>query len=132
MKADKTKALISRLINIEFIRFGIVGAIATVIHYVIYLIVKQVIDVNIAYTAGYLISLLCNFFLTARFTFRSEASVKKGAGFIVSHIVNYLLHMLLLNLFIRAGLPSAYAPIPVDCIAIPVNFLLVRTVFRRF
>lgn len=126
------KTLYQKLIKIEFIRFAIVGVIATLIHYGLYLVLKQLINLNVSYTAGYLISLACNFFLTAKFTFQTEASVRRGAGFIISHIVNYLLHMVLLNLFIKAGVPSSYAPLPVYCIAIPVNFLLVRTVFRKF
>jgi predicted histidine transporter YuiF (NhaC family) len=48
-----------------------------------------------------------------------------------SHGVNYVLHMILLNIFLRIGIPSSFAPIPVYCIAVPVNFLLVRTVFRK-
>ena len=116
----------------EFIRFAIVGVIATAIHYGIYLLLKQCINLNVSYTIGYIISLLCNFYLTARFTFKTETSVKRGAGFIASHGVNYLLHILLLNLFISIGIPSSYAPIPVYCIAFPVNFILVRTVLRKF
>lgn len=123
--------LLKRLLKKEFIRFAIVGAIATAIHYGIYLLLQMVIEVNIAYTLGYLISLACNFVLTAKFTFRTSASVGKGFGFIASHGINYLLHMGLLNLFIYLGMNPATAPIPVYCIAIPVNFILVRTVFKR-
>lgn len=126
------KSFFRKLIKTEFVRFAIVGVIATGIHYAIYLALKQIINLNISYTAGYVISLICNFFLTAKFTFKTETSAKRGLGFIGSHLVNYLLHMALLNLFIWTGIPSSYAPIPVYCIAIPVNFLLVRTVFRKF
>lgn len=115
----------------EFIRFAVVGVIATAIHYGIYLILKQFIGLNISYTLGYVISLLCNFYLTARFTFQTETSVKRGFGFLASHGVNYVLHMILLNIFLITGIPSSFAPIPVYCIAVPVNFLLVRTVFRK-
>lgn len=127
----KLRHLLSRLLGMEFVRFAIVGGIATAIHYGIYLLLKLIISVNLAYTAGYLISLACNFFLTAKVTFRTGVSPLRGAGFAASHAVNYLLHMLLLNLFIRLGVPSSLAPVPVYCIAIPVNFILVRTVFRR-
>lgn len=127
----KFRHLLSRLLGMEFIRFAIVGVIATAIHYGIYLLLKLLITVNLAYTAGYLISLACNFFLTAKVTFRTGVSPLRGAGFAASHAVNYLLHMVLLNLFIRLGVPSSLAPVPVYCIAIPVNFILVRTVFRR-
>lgn len=130
--ANRLSGLAASLLKAEIIRFGIVGIIATAIHYGIYLLLKQLMDVNISYTAGYIISLACNFYLTAKFTFQTKASVKRGAGFIASHIVNYFLHIILLNIFIKIGISSTYAPIPVYCIAIPVNFLLVRTVFRKF
>lgn len=121
----------NKVIGNEFIRFAIVGVIATAIHYGLYLVLKRTIEVNISYTIGYAISLLCNFYLSAKFTFKSDTSVKKGAGFIASHVINYILHMVLLNVFISIGIPSSIAPIPVYCVAIPVNFLLVRTVFRK-
>lgn len=132
MKTGRIQTLITSLLKLEIVRFGIVGVIATAVHYGIYLLLKQFIDINISYTAGYLISLACNFFLTAKFTFQTETSVKKGAGFIASHVVNYFLHMVLLTLFVKVGISSTFAPIPVYCIAIPVNFILVRTVFRKF
>jgi putative flippase GtrA len=115
----------------EFIRFAIVGVIATAIHYGLYYLLNRWINVNVAYTIGYVVSLCCNFFLTAYFTFRSEANAKRGAGFLFSHGVNYLIHMGLLNLFLWIGLPENIAPVPVFAIAIPVNFLLVRTVFKN-
>ena len=49
----------------EFIRFGIVGAIATGLHSGLYYLLNLVMNVNIAYTIGYVVALLCNFYLTA-------------------------------------------------------------------
>jgi putative flippase GtrA len=48
-----------------------------------------------------------------------------------AHAVNYLLHMVLLNLFLWLGMSNELAPLPVFAIAIPVNFLLVRFVFKH-
>jgi putative flippase GtrA len=114
----------------EFIRFVIVGTIATALHYGLYFVLQQVINVNVAYSIGYIVSFIANFYLTAFFTFRKKPSWKKAIGFGGAHLVNYLLHMGLLNLFLWAGLSKALAPIPVFAIAIPVNFLLVRFVFK--
>lgn len=116
----------------EFIRFGIVGVLATATHYLIYYILLYLgIPIGISYTIGYAISWLGNFWLTAHFTFKEKASVKRGVGFAVSHGINYLMQMICLNLFIRLGVPATLAPIPVYCICIPVNFLLVRFVFKN-
>lgn len=114
----------------ELIRFGVVGAIATLLHYGIYLFMQLYVDVNIAYTVGYMISFLLNFYLTSYFTFRVKPSWGKMFGMGISHGINFLLHICLLNLFLWFGISKTLAPVPVFCIAIPVNFLLVRFVFK--
>lgn len=115
----------------EVIRFGIVGVIATFIHYGIYLVLNFVMISWIAYSIGYGISFLCNFYLSNKFTFKTKPTMTKGLGFGLSHFINYLLQVLLLNVFIKLGIPAEYAPIPVFCVVIPVNFLMVRFVLKK-
>ena len=115
----------------EALRFVCVGVFATAFHYALYLLLQRFMQVNIAYTLGYVISFISNFYLTAYFTFRSSPSLKKLFGISGAHAINYLLHLCLLNFFLWLGISKVYAPIPVFAIAIPVNFLLVRFVFKR-
>lgn len=115
----------------QIIRFGIVGVISTAIHYGIYLLLVKHINETIAYSIGYGISFVCNFILTCIFTFKKKASIRRGAGFGLAHAVNYLLHVLLLNLFLWLGLSESLAPLPTFMIVIPVNFLLLRHVFKK-
>lgn len=115
----------------ELIRFGIVGVIATVIHYGVYWLLMHLMNVTIAYSIGYIVSFICNFLLTSFFTFRKRATVKKGLGFGVAHGVNYVLHVLFLNLFLWLGVSKSFAPVPVFTVVIPINFLLVRFVFKK-
>ena len=114
----------------EVVRFGVVGVIATLIHYGIYLLLNQFIINWVAYSIGYAISFICNFFLSNFFTFKTKPSFKKGIGFGASHVINYLLHVILLSVFIKLGVNEDLAPIPVFCIVIPINFLLVRFVLK--
>lgn len=114
----------------EAIRFCVVGVLATIVHYGIYLLLKGVINVSVAYTIGYVISFIGNFVLTNVYTFKTQATAKKGIGFVICHVINYLLHIGLLNVFIWMGVPSSIAPISVYCIVVPVNFLLVRKVVK--
>lgn len=116
---------------LEFMRFVAVGVFATALHYGIYFVLQRLVNVNIAYTAGYALSFIANFYLTAYFTFRERPSWRKAFGFGGAHLVNYLLHMGLLNLFLWLGMSKPLAPVPVFAIAIPVNFLLVRFVFKQ-
>lgn len=114
----------------ELIRFGIVGIIATIIHYGIYLGLNFIIPSWIAYSIGYGISFLCNFYLSNKFTFKTKPTIKKGIGFGLSHFINYLLQIILLSIFIKLGISDKYAPIPVFCIAVPINFLMVRFILK--
>lgn len=119
----------------EFARFCIVGVIASGIQYLVYYLL-QLIDggqlwLSIAYTIGYVVSLVCNFFMTTYFTFRSKVSVGKTAGFGFSHIINYTLHMVLLNLFLSLGIHRLIAPILVLMIAVPTNFTILHFVYHK-
>ena len=116
----------------EAIRFCIVGGIATLLHYVIYWILKSWMNLNIAYVIGYGLSFVCNYFLTSYFTFRKKVNIKSGIGFSGAHLFNLVFQVILLNIFTYLGVNENIAPIPVYAIAIPVNFLLVRFVFKRF
>lgn len=119
----------------EFIRFCIVGVIASGIHYLVYCLLQLIYSgslwLSIAYTIGYIVSLVCNFFMTTYFTFRSKVSVGKAAGFGGSHIINYTLHMVLFNLFITLGIDRLIAPILVLMIAVPTNFTILHFVYRN-
>ena len=116
----------------ELIRFGIVGTTASAIHYGVYWVLQHWINVNVAYTIGYIVSFLCNYWLSAHFTFREKTSARNGLGFGGAHLCNYLLHMVLFNTFLWLGLSHELAPIAVLCIAVPVNFMLVRFAFKHF
>lgn len=126
----------------EIVRFGIVGATATLLQYGIYWLLIQLTgnDLSpsrqhfwstVAMSVGYAVSFVFNFFASTRFTFRVKANARKGAGFLFSHVVNYFLQMVTLNLFLWLGVSRTLAPIPMFCICVPVNFLLVRFFLKR-
>jgi len=116
---------------LQLLRFGLVGVLATGIHYGIYWIFLKWLNPTLAYSIGYAISFIFNFFLSSYFTFNIRPDIKKGIGFALSHGINYLLHITLLNVFIYLGLPKTLAPIPVFAIVVPINFLLVQTALTR-
>ena len=126
----------------EVIRFGIVGGLATVLQYGIYLafmpvlshFIPQMGDHTLATTANtiaYIVSFIFNFIASTRYTFKVKANAKRGAGFTLSHIVNYSMQTLCLNVFVGLGLAKQWAMIPTLCICIPVNFLLVRFFLKK-
>ena len=90
----------------EFVRFILVGVLATATHYGIYFFLCVLMLPAIAYTIGYAISFILNFYLSN------------------------VLHIGLLSLFIWIGVPERWAPLPVFALVVPVNFLLVRFVLK--
>lgn len=110
----------------EVIRFGIVGVVATLMQYAIYWVLVLWLNPTLAMTIGYAISFAFNFIASTRYTFRVEASKKRGAGFALSHAVNYVLQMIMLNAAIWLGVPKQWAPIPMFGVCVPVNYILVR------
>lgn len=117
----------------QFIRYCTVGTIAAGIHYGVYYVLQEceLINVNIAYTIGYVTSFICNFFMTSYFTFRKNPSVKCALGFGGSHLLNYLIHMGLFNLFLYLNVDQEIAPLFVLVVAVPSNFILLRLVFKH-
>ena len=124
IKYDGLWSVVKAAFSTEFVRFVLVGLLATAIHYGIYRLLDLVMPANPAYAIGYVLSFFCNFFLTSAFTFKKKATVKKGLGFGLSHGVNFALHMILLNVFLFLGLSEAWAPIPVYCICITASSYL--------
>ena len=128
----------------EVVRFAIVGGIATVLQYVIYLAAMPLLAnlipalgnsdhtlATVANTLAYILSFIFNFIASTRYTFKVKANAKRGAGFTFSHIVHYSMQTLFLNLFVGWGLAKQIAMIPTLCICIPVNFLLVRFFLKK-
>lgn len=116
-----------------FVRFAMVGVACTGIHYMVYYLLLTLMNCphNVAFTLGYLLGFIANFFLTAWFTFAARPTWSRLAGMGLAHLSNYVVQIVLLNLFLWVGLDEVIAPIPVYAISIPVNFLLVRFVFTH-
>ena len=68
----------------EFIRFCIVGVVATLIQYGVYYLIQLMSDsslwLNLSYTVGYVVSLVCNFFMTTYFIGGSVGTFCAGIG----------------------------------------------------
>lgn len=115
----------------EIIRFAVVGTLATLLQYGVYLICLTLLNKHISLTIGYIVSFIFNYIASTYFTFRVKAGVKRGAGFVFSHIVNYLLQMFFLSIFTYVGVSKPLAPLPTFAICVPINFCLVRYFLKK-
>lgn len=120
----------SRIIEIVF--FGMVGTTAMIIHYGIYYVLLYFLPINISFSIGYFVSFLCNFMMTSYFTFKVKPTRKIFFRFAISHGINYIIQIVLLNLFLLLLEENErMAPVFVYLISIPVNYILVRFAMKR-
>ncbi|ERJ12022.1 GtrA family protein [Haloplasma contractile] len=116
----------------EFLRFVMVGVLATGINYIVYYTLQRSgVNINISYTAGFVVSFIFNYFASNLFTFKTKPNLKRGLSFGVAHVINFLTQLALLNLFVLIGLSKTLAPLPVYMISVPLNFLFVRYALKR-
>lgn len=115
----------------EIIRFGIVGVIAVLIQYFVYIVTIPYFGTTIAFTIGYIVSFCCNFIMSNYFTFKTKPSTEKGFKFMLAHCCNYLLQIGLLNVFIFLGIGNKIAALLVQAISVPVNYFLVRRALNK-
>ncbi len=130
----QTKDIISRLGGKslgQVIRFGIVGVAATAIQAVLYQVLVGWLRAELANAIAYVVSFIFNYVASTRFTFRVKSSARRGAGFLLSHLINFTLQTLILHLSIRLGLTERWVMVPMFVITVPVNFLLVRFFLTR-
>ena len=115
----------------QFVRFCANGVLAVAIQYGVYLLLVQWINPFAANTVGYAVSFCVNFIITSYWTFRSRPSWRKLAGFGGSHIVNYVCQQAFLALFLWAGIAKEYAAIMAIGSAVPVNFMILRVIYKK-
>lgn len=115
----------------EFIRFIITGTLGVCVQYAIYWPLCEMIDVNWAYSIAMLFYVVVNFLLTTYFTFKEQPNFKKTSGYLAQQGLNYSMQIIFLNLFIWMGISKELAPIPVFVLILPINFIILRLVFKR-
>lgn len=130
---NKAAALIRRLYGNPFLRFAAVGGIATAVNYGTYVALVGNFDglyPALAYILAFCASIVCNFVLSSYFTFRVKPSWGRAAKFLTAHLVNLFNELVLLELWLWAGVPKLYAPLCVFLVAFPVNYFMVRFALR--
>lgn len=122
-----------RKIDTRFIRFCVVGTLAAGVHYGVYFLLQSWgMNLSIAYTMGYVISFVGNYLLTNYFTFGTRPEWRNLLGFAGSHAINYVLHIVLFNVFLWLGVHKLLAPPLVMLVAMLVQYTILNWVFKRW
>lgn len=128
-----------RFMSIEFLKFILTGGTATAIHLIMFYTCKNILNIenNIAYSLGYMISMIFNYMISLKFTFNESHSIEKAIRFIGAHLTNYCIQIVTLNVLpilfmtMQIKLNDNILPIITLLISTPINFFMVRIALKR-
>ncbi|QFR64678.1 GtrA family protein [Schleiferilactobacillus harbinensis] len=115
-----------RLIT-QFIQFGAVGALNTVLTYIIYLILYQHISPTLAMAVGYGLTSLLGLALNKQWVFKQSGGEMSWMTFkyYATYGTTFLLSLILTSTWVDVlHFPAAWAPLFSLAVTAPVNFLL--------
>lgn len=121
------------------VRFVLVGAFGTGLQYGIYYLLLDVFQRNwaevgfltsVAFTAGFVIEMISNYFFTSFYTFKMRPSWKNAGGFLFGRAVNYVIQLLLLNVLIWLHISEEYAGIFAIMLAGVINYFVLLPFYK--
>ena len=121
------------------VRFVFVGAFGTGLQYGIYYLLLDIFQrqwpevgilTSVAFTAGFLIEMVCNYFLTNFYTFKTRPSWKNAGGFLLGRVLNYVIQLLLLNALVWLHMGEEWAGIVAIMLAGVINYFVLLPFYK--
>lgn len=121
------------------VRFVCVGIFGTLLQYGIYYAFLEIFrrtlpDSNtmasVAFSIGFYIELIVNYFLTSYYTFHTHPSWRNAGGFIFGRIINYFVQLGFLNALLWLSLSEEWAGIVAIMLAGVINYFVLLPFFR--
>ncbi|MFH8474723.1 GtrA family protein [Streptomyces sp. NPDC018000] len=119
-------------VTAQMARFALVGVVNTGTYYGCYLALLNWLPYIAAHALAFVLSMTGSFFLNSRFTYRTRPTWRKFLLFPLTNAANFVITTggvyLLVDL---AGFSSRYAPLVAAAAAIPITFVVSRTIMLR-
>ena len=116
----------------EIVRFLLVGAINTLLTYLLYLLLLTFLGYQTAYSITYCAGIALSYFLNIHFVFKKRVSLASFLKFPAVYVIQYALGAAMLWLLVStAGIPPSLAIIGVIIVTIPVTFLASRFILNK-
>ena len=121
------------------VRFVLVGAIGTGVQYGIYYILLGVFQykwpdvgvlTSLAFTIGFVVEMVLNYFMTSFYTFRVRPSLKNAGGFIIGRTLNYFIQIGLLNILIWLHMSEEWAGLTAIALAGIINYFVLLPFYK--
>jgi putative flippase GtrA len=116
----------------EFLRFLIVGAVNTLVTYLIYVALLFVMTYPVAYTVTYAVGILISYCLNAQLVFKQKLRLSVALLYPIVYLLQYLLGLALLFVLVEMAHLSAFiAPLCTIFVTVPVTYFASRYVIVR-
>lgn len=121
------------------VRFVCVGALGTGLQYGIYYLLLELFQhqwpgmailTSVAFTVGFVVEMVCNYFLTSYYTFRVTPSLKNVGGFLFGRALNYVIQLAFLHVMIWLYISEEWAGIIAILLAGVINYFVLLPFFR--
>lgn len=121
------------------VRFICVGIFGTLLQYGIYYLFlalfrrtlpDSITMASVAFTIGFYLEMIVNYFLTNYYTFHTHPSWKNAGGFVFGRAVNYIVQMLLLHALLWLSLSEEWAGIVAIILAGILNYFVLLPFFK--
>lgn len=117
--------------NKPFVKYLLSGGFNTLVTYLLYLLLLNVMNYNFSYSISYVAGILLSYYLNSVFVFQEKISLRKFIKYPIVYVVQYLINLLLLNILIEyAGLSSKIVPIIAIVVTIPITFVLTKFIIK--
>lgn len=121
------------------VRFMFVGTFGTGLQYGIYYLLldffqrqwpEVVILTSLAFTIGFVMEMICNYFLTSFYTFKVRPTWKNAGGFLFGRAINYFIQLLLLNILIWLHMSEEWAGLVAIALAGVINYFVLLPFYK--
>ncbi|MFF0064112.1 GtrA family protein [Streptomyces sp. NPDC005279] len=119
-------------VQVQMVRFALVGVVNTGTYYGIYLTLLTWLPYVAAHVIAFALSMVGSFFLTSYFTYRTRPTWRKFLLFPLTNAANFVVTTIGVYLLVDVlHFGSRYAPLIAAGAAIPITFVVSRTIMLR-
>lgn len=127
---DKIK---EKFLNKQFLTFGIIGGINTILSQVLYIVfVKFNVVVSLSSLLGDVLTMIISYFANMKYTYHEKPSWKSAITFPLSYVPGFIINMLLVVIVANVfHAPKEYAKLVSLPITIPLNYICMSLIVKK-
>lgn len=122
-----------KFLNKQFLTFGIIGGINTILSQVLYIVfVKFNVVVSLSSLLGDVLTMIISYFANMKYTYHEKPSWKSAITFPLSYVPGFIINMLLVVIVANVfHAPKEYAKLVSLPITIPLNYICMSLIVKK-